>query len=205
MRIANSEASGGRGARRASDPARTPIWIGYGHSKKFLGRRVCPRPLIGVDAVYFHELSPVGPENLVGRQDRRQKAVERRLAERRRKRPGREFCLVPREIGIRIRPSLSRPDAPYHRRDDSPCDGRERGYARRGCSDGAIRRPGRRLCPDGEQELPGLEDEVHGGHDASATTSIASGLEEGLSSALAGRWRCRKPRPPGHLQFGWVI
>ena len=38
-------------------------------------------------------------------------------------------------------------------------------------------------CPDGEQELPGLEDEVHGGHDATVATSIASGLEEGLSSA----------------------
>jgi hypothetical protein len=38
-------------------------------------------------------------------------------------------------------------------------------------------------CPDGEQELPGLEDEVHGGHDAAVGTSIASGLEVGLSSA----------------------
>jgi len=38
-------------------------------------------------------------------------------------------------------------------------------------------------CPDGEQELPGLEDEVHGGPDAAAATSIASGLEDGLSSA----------------------
>ena len=38
-------------------------------------------------------------------------------------------------------------------------------------------------CPDGEQELPGLEDEVHGGPDAAVATSIASGLEGGLSSA----------------------
>jgi hypothetical protein len=38
-------------------------------------------------------------------------------------------------------------------------------------------------CPDGEQDLPGLEDEVHGGPDAAAATSIASGLEDGLSSA----------------------
>jgi hypothetical protein len=38
-------------------------------------------------------------------------------------------------------------------------------------------------CPDGEQKLPGLEDEVHGGPDAAAATSKASGLEEGLSSA----------------------
>jgi hypothetical protein len=38
-------------------------------------------------------------------------------------------------------------------------------------------------CPDGEQELPGLEDEVHGGPDAAVATSIASGLEDGLSSA----------------------
>jgi hypothetical protein len=36
---------------------------------------------------------------------------------------------------------------------------------------------------DGDQELPGLEDEVHGGPDAGAATSIASGLEDGLSSA----------------------
>jgi hypothetical protein len=36
---------------------------------------------------------------------------------------------------------------------------------------------------DGDQELPGLEDEVHGGPDAAAATSIASGLEDGLSSA----------------------
>jgi hypothetical protein len=38
-------------------------------------------------------------------------------------------------------------------------------------------------CPDGEQQLPGLEDEVHDGPDAAAATSIASGLEEGLSRA----------------------
>jgi hypothetical protein len=37
--------------------------------------------------------------------------------------------------------------------------------------------------PDGEQELPGLEDEVHGGPDAAVETSIASGLGDGLSSA----------------------
>jgi hypothetical protein len=37
--------------------------------------------------------------------------------------------------------------------------------------------------PDGEQELPGLEDEVHGGPDADVATGIASGLEDGLSSA----------------------
>jgi hypothetical protein len=36
---------------------------------------------------------------------------------------------------------------------------------------------------DGDQELPGLEDEVHGGPDAAAATDIASGLEDGLSSA----------------------
>ena len=38
-------------------------------------------------------------------------------------------------------------------------------------------------CPDGEQVLPGLEDEVHGGPDAAVATSIASGLEDGLSIA----------------------
>ena len=38
-------------------------------------------------------------------------------------------------------------------------------------------------CPDGEEELPGLEDEVHGRPDAAAATSIASGLELGLSIA----------------------
>ena len=35
---------------------------------------------------------------------------------------------------------------------------------------------------DGEQRLPGLEDEVHSGPDVAVTTSIASGLEVGLSS-----------------------
>ena len=59
------------------------------------------------------------------------RAGERRLAERRRTRPGREFCLVQMEIAIRIRSSFSRPDAPYHRCDDSPCDGRQRAYATR--------------------------------------------------------------------------
>jgi hypothetical protein len=38
-------------------------------------------------------------------------------------------------------------------------------------------------CPNGEQELPGLEDEVHGGPDADVAASIASGLADGLSSA----------------------
>ena len=42
-------------------------------------------------------------------------------------------------------------------------------------------------CPDGEQELPGLDDEVHGGPDAAVATSIASGLEDGPSSAGTGR------------------
>jgi hypothetical protein len=37
-------------------------------------------------------------------------------------------------------------------------------------------------CADGEQELPGLEDEVHGGPDADVATSIPSGLEVGLSN-----------------------
>jgi hypothetical protein len=37
--------------------------------------------------------------------------------------------------------------------------------------------------PDGEQELPGLEDEVHGGPDGAVATSMASGLKGGLSSA----------------------
>jgi hypothetical protein len=59
------------------------------------------------------------------------RAGERRHAEGRRPRPGREFCFVPMERGIRIRSSLSRPDAPCHRRDDAPCDGRQRGYATR--------------------------------------------------------------------------
>jgi hypothetical protein len=36
---------------------------------------------------------------------------------------------------------------------------------------------------DGEQELPGLEDEVHGGPDAAAAASIASGLNDRLSRA----------------------
>jgi hypothetical protein len=38
-------------------------------------------------------------------------------------------------------------------------------------------------CQDGKQQLPGLEDEVHVGPDADVATSIASGLEDGLSSA----------------------
>jgi hypothetical protein len=54
---------------------------------------------------------------------------------------------------------------------------------RRGCSDGATADLGDAHCPDGEPELPGLEDEVHGGPDADVATSIASGLEDGLSSA----------------------
>jgi hypothetical protein len=54
---------------------------------------------------------------------------------------------------------------------------------RRGCSDGAIADLGDAQCPDVDQELPGLEDEVHGEPDAAAATSIASGLEDGLSSA----------------------
>jgi hypothetical protein len=54
---------------------------------------------------------------------------------------------------------------------------------RRGYSDAATADLGDAHCPDGEQELPGLEDEVHGGPDAAAATSIASGLEDGLSSA----------------------
>jgi hypothetical protein len=58
-------------------------------------------------------------------------------------------------------------------------------------------------CPDGEQQLPGLEDEVHGRPDAAVETSIASGLEDGLSSAQTGRWpRSRKPRPQWQLQLG---
>ena len=36
---------------------------------------------------------------------------------------------------------------------------------------------------DGEQELPGLEDEVHGGPDAAVATCIASGREDGQASA----------------------
>jgi hypothetical protein len=35
-------------------------------------------------------------------------------------------------------------------------------------------------CPDVEQQLSGLEYEVHGGPAAAAATSIASGLEGGL-------------------------
>jgi hypothetical protein len=54
---------------------------------------------------------------------------------------------------------------------------------RPGCSDAATADLGDAHCPDGEQELPGLEDEVHGGPDAVAGISIASGLEDGLSSA----------------------
>ena len=50
-------------------------------------------------------------------------------------------------------------------------------------SDAATAELGDAQCPDGEQELPGLEDEVHGGPDAAAATRIASGLEDGLSSA----------------------
>jgi hypothetical protein len=45
-------------------------------------------------------------------------------------------------------------------------------------------RPGWRSgVQDGDQEFPGLEDEVHGGPDVDVGTSIASGLEDGLSSA----------------------
>jgi hypothetical protein len=54
---------------------------------------------------------------------------------------------------------------------------------RRGCSDGTTADLGDAHYPDGEQELPGLEDEVHGGPDAAVGTSIASGLEDGLSRA----------------------
>jgi hypothetical protein len=54
---------------------------------------------------------------------------------------------------------------------------------RRGCNDGTIRRPGDAHCPDGEQELPGLEDEVHGGPHAAAPTGVGLGQEDGLSSA----------------------
>jgi hypothetical protein len=50
------------------------------------------------------------------------------------------------EIGIRIRSSLSRPDALCHRRDGGRVmDGNE--LTRRGCIDGAIRRPGGRPLP----------------------------------------------------------
>jgi hypothetical protein len=55
-------------------------------------------------------------------------------------------------------------------------------------------------CPDGEHELPGLEDEVHGGPHAAAATSIVSGLNDRLSSVRTGRRpRTRKPRPQWHL------
>jgi hypothetical protein len=61
-------------------------------------------------------------------------------------------------------------------------------------------------CPDGDQELPGLEDEVHGGPDGPGATNIASGLEDRLSSALTGlRPSSRKHRPPGQLRLGSVI
>jgi hypothetical protein len=77
---------------------------------------------------------------------------------------------------------------------------------RRGCSDAATADQGDAHCPDGEQELPGLEDEVHGGPDAAAATSVASGLEDGLSSAWTGRRpRSRKLRPQWQLQLGGVI
>jgi hypothetical protein len=56
-------------------------------------------------------------------------------------------------------------------------------HAPRGCSDAATADLGDAHCPDGERELPGLEDEVHGGPDADVGTSIASGLEDGLSNA----------------------
>jgi hypothetical protein len=52
--------------------------------------------------------------------------------------------------------------------------------------------------PDGEQELPGLEDEVHGGPDAAAATSIASGLEDRLSSPRTGR----RPRSRDLVRLG---
>jgi hypothetical protein len=51
---------------------------------------------------------------------------------------------------------------------------------RREFSDAATADQGDAHCQDGEQELPGLEDEVHGGPDAAVETSIASGLEGGL-------------------------
>jgi hypothetical protein len=61
-------------------------------------------------------------------------------------------------------------------------------------------------CPDGEQELPGLEDEVHGGPDAAAATSLASGLQDRLSSARTGlRPRSRKPSLQWQLQLGSVF
>jgi hypothetical protein len=77
---------------------------------------------------------------------------------------------------------------------------------RHACSDDVDRRPGDAHCADGEQELPGLEDEVHGGPDAAAATSIAPGLKSGLSSASMGRrTRSRKPRPQWQLQLGRVF
>ncbi len=60
-------------------------------------------------------------------------------------------------------------------------DGNE--ITRSECSDGQSTDLGDAERPDGEQELPGLEDEVHGGPDAEVATSIAAGLEGGLSSA----------------------
>jgi hypothetical protein len=54
---------------------------------------------------------------------------------------------------------------------------------RRGCSDGQYADLRDALGPDGEQQLPGLEDEVQGGPDAAAATSIASGLEGWLPTA----------------------
>jgi hypothetical protein len=56
---------------------------------------------------------------------------------------------------------------------------------------------------DDEQELPGLEDEVHGGPDAAAGQSLASVREDGPSMGRTGSWeRSRKPRPRGQLQLG---
>jgi hypothetical protein len=54
---------------------------------------------------------------------------------------------------------------------------------RRVCSDAATADQGDAHCPDGEQELPGLEDEVHGGPAADVATGIGLGQEDGLSSA----------------------
>jgi hypothetical protein len=68
----------------------------------------------------------------------------------------------------------------HHNKGQSWCTGtslRDAGVARGQSAD-----LGDAHCPDGEPELPGLEDEVHGGPDAAAATSKASGLEEGLSS-----------------------
>jgi hypothetical protein len=56
---------------------------------------------------------------------------------------------------------------------------------------------------DADQELPGLEDEVHGGPDAAAATSIASGLEDGLASAWTSRRpKCRRLHPQWQLLLG---